>query len=157
MATSIATARANLHSLLVTAAPTSSTQPDRKVQVAFGPPDSYEDQEVIALLGVETPDEDARALGRNQRHEEYVLIVGVKAYDPTGTAASVDARVYALADVVRSTVNGNDTLKVNNVPAVYDAAPVSLRSRFPDGVIPHVDGGWISILEVVIRVQQRIS
>jgi len=114
----IASARAALYALLVADAPDRTanvpTQLPKPIQISFGPP-ATEDMEVVALLGVRSPDEDVETLGAFRRQETYELEVGVKVHNPAAGAGSeaamlVDARGFELADWVRSVVHGHWTL-----------------------------------------------
>lgn len=126
-ASTIAAARAALYALLVADAPLSITptphnhQP-RPVQITYGPP-AHEELEVVALLGVRSPEEEVGALGARRREEVYELEVGVKVHDPTAgpataeaiaagtrTQIDVDARGFELAEWVRSVVHHHWTL-----------------------------------------------
>lgn len=114
----IAAARAALYALLVADAPDAtavqSNHLPRPIQIAYGPP-AHEDMEVVALLGVRSPEEDVGALGARRREEEYELEVGIKVHNPAAGAGSeaailVDARGFELAEWVRSVVHGHWTL-----------------------------------------------
>ncbi len=148
MASTISAARAALFALL-----DANTYPGARPQITFGPPDAYEEPEVVAMLGVESPDEEAAALGAQRREEVYVLIVGVKAHDPAGTAASVDARGFALADSVRSTIHATNTSRTltNNVRSA------EVIRQATDGVQPAEGGGWVIFLRLAVQCRQRIT
>lgn len=146
MATTIKPARANLHAAL--AAHTPFTGDD--VQVTFGLPADHEEQEVVALGGIEDPDEEDAALGAQRKEEAYVLLVLIKAHDPTGDAVSVDGRGFDLADEVRAVVHADRTLG----GAVRDASATGTRT---DGARAAEGGGWVIFLTVAITCRARIT
>ena len=157
----IASARAALHALLLADAPdrTANTYGElaKKVQISYGPP-AHEEQEVVALLGVRDVSEDAGAIGARRREEEYELEIGVKVHDPTAgpvtaealaagkrTAIDVDARGFALAEWVRQTVHRHWTLS----GTVREAA---VTRQVTDGVQLAEKGALIFILLTVYCV-----
>lgn len=127
-----------------------------KPQVTFGAPVGHEEQEVVALGGVDVPTEEEVALGGGRTEERYVLLVEIKVYDPAGEASDVDARGWELADEVRSLVRDDLTFG----GAVRYALPSALVS---DGAVPARDddgrasGGWVIFLTVRIACAQRIT
>jgi len=157
MSSAIGAARGALFDLLEAAAPVSSTQAPAKVQVTYGPPDAYEDQELLTLAGVETPDEDTAALGNHARDENFVLVVGVKAHDPAGTARSVDARGWVLAEIPRTVVAANRTL--GGTVQTAEVASIRHDDRTPDGVAPVIapGSGYVTFLRVAVRCWARIT
>ncbi len=148
MASTISAARAALFALL-----DANTYPGARPQVTFGPPDAYEEPEVVAMLGVESPDEEAAALGAQRREEVYVLVVGVKAHDPAGTAAVVDARGFALADSVRATVHATTTGRT--LSNTVRTAEVIRQTTV--GAQPAEGSGWVIFLQLAIECRQRIT
>ena len=146
MASSIASARLNLYTLLAAA-----TWPAPKPQVTFGAPDAYEDQQVVSLLGIEDPDEEFAALGAQRRAESYVLAVGVKAHDPGGTAQTVDTRAFSYAETVRGVVGANPTFPPDAV------LPAEVVSQTSDGAQSAEGGGWVCFIRLLIRCQARIT
>lgn len=146
MASSIAGARTALYDLLA-AAPALSG-----VQVHFGAPAAYEEQEVVALLGVQDPDEEFAAIGAQRKAESYVLEVGVKAYNPGAKAGQgVDTRCFALAEAVRAVVGANPTFAPDTV------LPASVTSQTSDGAQPAEGGGWVCFNRILVRCQTRIT
>lgn len=146
MATSISTARANLYTLLDAA-----TWPGTKPQVAFGAPTAYEEQEVVALLGVTDADEAFAAIGAGRREETYELEVAVKVHDPAAsTPQPVDARGFELADTVRGVVHSNYTL----TGAVRGAEVRSLRT---DGAVAAEGAGFVIFLRLGVACAARIT
>lgn len=154
MSSTISAARQGLHAALVAAAAPGTGTAIEGVQVTFGPPAAYEEQRVVALLGVEAPSEEPRSLGGGnqamQRDEVYTLVVGVKAHDPAGSAESVDADAWAMADAVWDAVNADLTLGGVLLFALVEA-------RVGDGPEPAQSGGWAEIIEVRVRCTGRIT
>lgn len=149
MASSIAAARLALHALLV-----AHTWPGTKPQVTFGAPDAYEEQEVVALLGVQDPDEEFAALGAQRKAESYLLEVGVKAHDPgAADAQTVDTRAFALAEAVRVVVNANPNF-AGAVPTTV--LPAQVISQTSVGAQAAEGGGWICLIRLLVRCQTRI-
>lgn len=149
MASSISAARVALFNLLAAHA-----YPGAAPQVAFGAPAAYEEQEVVALLGVRDPDEEFAALGAQRRAESYVLEVGVKAHDPgAATAQVVDGRCFALADAVRSVVTANPNFAGAPPTTVLPAEVISQTS---DGAQAAEGGGWVAFCVLQVRCQTRI-
>lgn len=146
MASTIAAARVALYDLLVAA-----SWPAPKPQITFGRPDAYEDQQVVALLGIQDPDEDFAALGAQRHAESYLLEVGVKAHDPGATAQVVDTRAFGYADTVRGVVNANPTFPPDAV------LPTLVTSQTSDGAEPADGGGWVCFIRLLIRCQTRIT
>lgn len=149
MASSIASARVALYDLLA-----AHTYPGLTPQVAFGAPAAYEEQEVVALLGVRDPDEEFAALGAQRRAESYVLEVGVKAHDPgAATAQVVDGRCFALADEVRAVVTANPNFA--GAPPIT-VLPAEVISQTSDGAQAAEGGGWVAFCVLQVRCQTRI-
>lgn len=150
MASTISAARAALHALLV-----ANTYPGTKPQVTFGPPDAYEDHEVVALLGVEAPDEEPAVIGGPKpREERFVIVVGIKAHDPAGTAGTVDARGWVLMDEVREVVYANQTLS-GALSAPGWARVASQTSEH--GAQPAEGGGWVFFGKVRVACRARLT
>lgn len=121
------------------------------VQFSYGPPDAYEANEVVALMGVHEPDEEWAALGAERKAETFVLQVGVKVYDPAESSArTVDVRALELVDEVRDVVHTNLTLG----SAVMFCQARQTRS---EGALPAADGGWGIMLFVDVACTARIS
>lgn len=96
--------------MLVAAAPPSTNHPTLPVQVTFGEP-ADEELEVISLLGVRDPNEEWGPLGTQRPTEEtYQFEVGIKVDLPDRTPAEVDARGWALRDMVREVIYDDWTL-----------------------------------------------
>lgn len=149
MPSSIASARLALHALLV-----AHTWPGAKPQVTFGAPDAYEEQEVVALLGVQDPDEEFAALGAQRKAESYDLEVGVKAHDPGAVnAQTVDTRAFALAEAVRVVVNTNPTFA--GAPPIT-VLPAQVISQTSVGAQAAEGGGWICVIRLLVRCQTRV-
>lgn len=149
MASTISAARAALHALLA-----ANTYPGAVPQVTFGPPDAYEEPEIIALLGVDAPDEEPAVIGGPKpREERFVIIVGVKAHDPAGTAATVDARGWALMDEVREVVYANQTLSGTLTAPGW----ARIESQTSVGAQPAEGGGWILLGKVRVACRARLT
>lgn len=149
MASSIASARLALYDLLA-----AHTWPGVKPQVTFGAPDAYEEQEVVALLGVRDPDEEFAALGAQRKAESYDLEVGVKAHDPGAVnAQAVDTRAFALAEAVRVVVNANPNFAGAPPTTVLPAQVISQTSV---GAQAAEGGGFICLIRLLVRCQTRI-
>ena len=149
MASSIAAARLALHALLA-----AHTWPGNPPQVTFGAPDAYEEQEVVALLGVQDPDEEFAALGAQRKAESYLLEVGVKAHDPgAANAQTVDTRAFALAEGVRVVVNANPNF-AGAVPITV--LPAQVISQTSVGAQAAEGGGWVCFVKLLVRCQTRI-
>ena len=153
MPSSIGTATANLHTLLEAAAWTAPTP-----QITFGPPDAYEEQQVVAVLNVEEPDESAAALGPlAKREEQYVVVVRAKAHDPAATTGKeVFLRVLALREVVRATVVANPTLAT----AVRECDVVGGGPTGGPGlgiVLPAEGGGFVAFSDARVLCKARIT
>jgi hypothetical protein len=149
MASSIAAARLALHALLA-----AHTWPGTQPQVEFGAPAAYEEQEVVALLGVQDPDEEFAALGAQRKAESYDLEVGVKAHDPGAVnAQAVDTRAFALAEAVRVVVNANPNFA--GAPPIT-VIPAQVISQTSDGAQAADGGGWVAFCVLRIRCQTRI-
>jgi hypothetical protein len=149
MASTISAARAGLHALL-----DAHTWPAPRPQVTFGSPDAYEESEVVAMLGVETPDEEPAVIGGNKpREEQFVIVVAVKAHDPAGTAATVDARGWALMDEVREVVYADQTL----AGALTGASWARIASQTSVGAQPADGGGWVYFGQTRVACRARIA
>lgn len=148
MPSSLSASYGNLYDLLVPAL--AGLTP--AVETVWGLPQTVESepQEVVCLLGVEAPSEDAAALGNRRRSEEYSIIVAAKVYQPAGTARDVWTRMLVIVDTVRNTVLNNSNL--NGAAGVLWAEPAEVRS---DGTVP-LQEGWIAFVEIPIRVHARI-
>lgn len=150
MASTISAARAALYALLV-----ANTYPGSRPQVNFGPPDVYEEHDVVALLGVEAPDEEPAVIGGPKpREERFTIVVAVKAHDPAGTAATVDARGWVLMDEVRDVVYANQTLS----GALSAPGWVRVGSQTSeDGAQPAEGGGWVFFGKVRVACRARLT
>lgn len=124
------------------------------LQVVYGPPDAYEEQEVISLLGTVDTDEEAITLGPGNKDETYDILVGIKAHNPAGTAAEVDARGYAIADAVAGAVEADQNYTLNGTVLWAFAGGPRTPNRL--GVLPAKGGGWVLFLEVPIRCKARV-
>jgi hypothetical protein len=149
VASTISAARGALYDLLAAAAGLSG------VQVTFGMPSAYEEQEVVALMGVEAPDEEPAVIGgARPRDEVFTIVVAVKAHDPAAdTAQTVDARCWALADEVREVVYANQTLS----GALSQPGWARIVSQTSAGAMPAEGGGWVAFAEIRVLSRARIA
>lgn len=153
MNSSISAARLNLYTLLA-AHTWPDNDPTNPVQVSFGAPDAYEAQEVVALLGVQDPDEEFAAIGVGRKSETYLLEVGVKAHDPgAADAQAVDLRCFTLADEVRGVVSANPTFP--GAPPIT-VSPAEVISQTSDGAQSAEGGGWVCFIKILVRCKCRI-
>lgn len=144
MPSSIGPARAYLHDALrVGVAP---------ISMIFGLPSTIveEEQEVVAMLGIEGPSEDPAAFGNRRRQEVYDILVGVKVHQPDGTRQTVDARGFEIIDMVRNVAldSAHNTLGGH----VLWCGPAAVRT---DGVTP-VEQGYVMFADVPIRCHARV-
>lgn len=150
MASAISAARQALYTLLA-----ANTYPGAVPQVTYGLPAAYEDQEVVALMGVEVATEELAFFGTTgSRDEAFTIVVAIKAFDPAAdTAQVVDARCWVLADEVREVVYANQTLSGSLT------APGSARvsSQTGDGAQPVEGGGWVAFCEVRVLCQAGVT
>lgn len=157
MSSSIGPARAALYSLLAAAANTAGN-PLRGVQIAFGPPDQFEQQEVVGIVGIRRPVETAIVLGPqpNVRDEQYNIEIAVESYDPAGTSQSVDARCCAMYEAVREVVLSDPTLqgvlKFGAFPTGQESDGPQ-RPRRADG--PGLEPGWVMRLDLLVECRAR--
>ena len=151
MPSSISAARAALYAKLTAHASLGAGG----LQVVYGPPDAYEEQEVVTLLGTVDTDEEPVTLGPGNKDETYDLLVGIKVHDPAGTAEEVDARGYAIADAVAGAVEADGDLTLNDTVMWALAGGPRTPNRL--GVLPAKGGGWVLFLEVPIRCRARVT
>jgi hypothetical protein len=165
MSSSIGPARAALYALLVAAAGTTGNPLNNgagsAVQVVFGPPDQYEENEVVGILGIRQPVEAAIVLGPqpNVRDEQYAIEVAIKTYDPAGTALSVEARWQEMYDAVRDVILANPRLS----DTVQWALPTGQESDGPrrplkDSPQPGegaFEPGWVMRLDMHVNCKAR--
>lgn len=156
MASSIGAARLALYDMLVDA-----TWPTTTPQITFGAPAAYEEAEVVALTGVESESEEPAVIGGSRpRDETFVLVVTCKVHDPAAdTGQTVDARGFALMDVVRATVYADPALD----GALSAPGWASISSQRSDGAVPAqgervgTTAGWVLFGEVRIACRARIA
>lgn len=148
----IAAARGALYELLAEDPPAATsqvpTQLPKPIQVSYGDP-SHIELEVVALLGVRSPDEDDDALGARRRVEKYDLEVGIKVENPAAgddaaARAVVDARGFFIAEWVRSVVHRHWTLN-DTVRTAF------VRQQITDGVVPKDKAGCVIFILMVIH------
>ena len=148
MSTTIGTVFVNLQTLLL-------ADPDlADVQVELGPPDAYEEQEIIGIFGLaDSGEADAVIGGPAPREETYTLQVGVHVEQPAGTKSEVFLRCIALMDRVRAVVYANRRLD----EALPWAGWASVTGTTTDGVFPLESGGYVMSGTVRVTCRARIN
>lgn len=161
MSTSIGRSRAALYALLQAAA-ADQANTLYNVQICFGPPDVYEEQELVSILGIRTSRELAVVLGPqpNVRDEQYDIEVAVKCHKPAGTAVEVETRCVAMYEAVRTIITGNTRLGLTNLQLVWafptgedSDGPVPVRKQTADG--REVGDGWVMRLDLRVQIKAR--
>lgn len=143
MASTVTAATAALYARLVAAAGLAG------VDVVFGPPDAYEAQEVVSLLGVFDPQEQHAALGINVRDERYDIEVAVKVHGPVSTAQETFNRSRVLVDAVVNSVNDTTTGRTLN-GTVTDAEVRSTTTSGAFKINAADGGGWVIYWTVMV-------
>lgn len=154
MASTISAARVALFNKLEQAAAGGGVLSD--VQISWGDPLAYEEQEVVALLGISAPDEVPASLGNLSRDESYGIEVRIKVYGPEDDAATVDGRAFAMADAVRSVVN----VQPPTLSGTVRFAQVTSQ-RCDAGVQPVLNEsgsqtGWICFIDMTVGCSARV-
>lgn len=146
MPSSVGPARANLHAALASAVPLAG------VQVVFGAPDAYEEQQVVGVLGFGPVGDEPAAIGQRQQEEQFRIDVGIKVHMPDAdTAAAVETRAMELYDGVRDAVFADITLDdavTFCLPAGMDESPGPQSAE---------GGGWIMFISAGVECVARIS
>lgn len=153
MASSITAATTNLVALLEAA-----TWPTPAPQIAFGIPNAFTESDIVLLLDIEEPDENAAALGAQARREEtYVINVRIESFDPGAVEGrAVFLRAVAMRDVVRDVVRANSTLTgaVRECDVVGGAVSGGDRRAV---LAQRTDQGWEAIATARILCKARIT
>lgn len=76
------------------------------VQKIFGPPDSAEEQEVIAIMGISDADEEFAALGADRSEESYAIDLKIKVHDPADSAEVGGQAAFLRAEAIRESIRG---------------------------------------------------
>lgn len=161
MSTSIGRSRAALYTLL-TAAAGNSSNPLYNVQICFGPPDAYEEPELVAILGIRTNIERSVVLGPqpNVRDEQYDIEVAIKCHKPAGTSIEVETRCVEMYEAVRALITGNNRLGLTNLQLVWafptgedSDGPVPVRKQVSDG--REVGDGWAMRFDLRVQCKAR--
>lgn len=154
MSSTISAARAALYAALAADPPPSTNDPDETIQVVFGDPAAYQEQEVVAVRGLRPPnDEEQVLLGPAQpQDEQYAIGVTVKVHNPAADAATVDARGFALADWVRQVVYADRTFGGVLVLGATIASQTS-----PDGATPAEGGGAFIYIDLAVLCHGRTT
>lgn len=146
MASSIRLARSNLYNALA-AAPALAG-----VQVVFGAPAAYEEQEVVAVLGFGPVGDEPAAIGQHRQEETYRIEVRIKAHDPAAdTGQSVELRAMALYDACWNVVHDNKTLGgavTFCFPGGGDSSPGPQAAE---------GGGWVEFVSLFVVCTARIA
>lgn len=136
MPSTISAARTALYNLLAAAAASGSGTALAGVQVSWGNPLNYEEQEVVALGGTSDPTADTDTLG-SHLDESYVIEVPWKAHNPSGTAQGVDERGYDMAEAIQAVVSSNVDLGGVVLKAIANGG------RSENGAQPAEGGGFV--------------
>lgn len=146
MPSSISAARVALYNLLA-AAPALAG-----VQVTFGEPAAYEEQEVVAVMGFGPVGDEPAAIGQRRQQEGYRVEVKMKKHDPAAsTGQVVEQRAMALYDAVWNVVHDNATLGGSVTfafPGGADSSP---------GAQPAQGGGWVMFVSLFVDCTARIA
>lgn len=128
-----------------------------QVQFAFGPPDQYEENEVVALLGVTDLAEQSRVLGPqpNVRDENYSIDLAVKAYLPAGTSREAWDRGFDMYQAVREIVLLPANQKLNNTVMWALPFPRDVVLNRPDGEDGKRLPGWVIRIDMGIACKAR--
>lgn len=155
MPTSIGPARANLYTLLNAHAwPTSATWPEAPER-SWGPPTTVTAQQIIAMRGVESSDEDYGVIGGPKpRDESYVIVLTLEVHGPEQDAPTVEARFWELAEEIREVVYANRTLS-GALGSGLGARVTSKTSE--DAAMPAEKGGFVVFGTVRVLCQARVN
>lgn len=161
MASTIGASRAALKTLLDTAAATVGNALFG-VQICFGPPDVYEEQDLVAILGIRDSQELSQVLGNQRpvRRERYDIRVAVKCHKPEGSAADVETRCVAMYEALRTVVLTNDRLGLAATAMAWclpvgqeSDGPVPVRKSVSEG--REVQDGWVMQMDMFIECVAR--
>lgn len=141
MASALAMAHANLYNVL-------SSELD--VQVTYGVPDPYEENEVVAIRGFRSSEEDA-AIGAQRREENFWITLTIKVWRTGGDSKHIADRTFAIYDEVRAAVHADRTLN----GAVRLAGVGNANSL--EGIQPAAAGGRIMFLDCEVDCRARIT
>ena len=141
MASAIAAAYANIYDVLQSAL---------DVQVAYGVPALYEQDEVVAILGFRGSEEDA-AIGGQRREENFWITIRIKVWQTSDDSKRVADRTLALYDEVRAAIHADRTLK-GAVRLAGVGTPVN-----QEGVEPATGGGRVMFLDCEVDCRARIT
>lgn len=133
-----------LFALYATAAATGSGTTIEGVQVVYGPPTEYEEQEVVALLGLANADEVTAGMAIDEG--DFTIIVRVKVHNPAGDSAqAVSQRGWVVVDKLEDLVEATPLLS----GAVAKARPAGVASI---GVQRVSDApGWVIYIDVLVN------
>ena len=122
-------------------------------QVSFGPPELYEQHEVVSLAGVRGSEDDV-AIGAKRRDENFWITVRIKAWSldqSAGGAKWVSDRGWELYDQVRAAVHDDRTLG-GTVRVAGVTNPTS-----ENGVTGAFEGGWVIFIDCEVDCRARIT
>lgn len=127
------------------------------VQVAFGVPTDYEEQEVVSLMGVRDASEDEAQLGAANKWETFALEVGVKVHKPDGDARAVFLRTCEIYDSIRDVVHGRERDDDRTLDGALGNGWATIASRDTDVLAPAKEGGWIMFQRVLVVCRARVA
>lgn len=125
-------------------------RPDVQVFVTYGEPLDYKDQEVVALLGIDSIVEEPAEMSNHFRWRRFSTTIGIKVYDPTGTAAEVEVRCFALAEMIQQAIWNDYTI----ADTVWRAQVVPWDST---GAQAAEGGGWIIFTHLTVACEQWLA
>lgn len=141
MSSTISPARQALHANLLMAFTSTA------VQVRFGNPKDFEQQQAVGILGTGPASEDFALLGPNQPDDEkYAIALRIKVHEPSSNdGAATDAAAWAVYDTIRAAVRSDPTFGgVLIMPARTSAA----RSDGP--FQPEDASGWAVFIDFTV-------
>jgi hypothetical protein len=148
MSSTISAARQALYSMLAAAA-ADNTSGLYGVQVAWGDPLAYEEQQIVCMRGVANSTETPADIGDYAHGERYQIELTVMYLDPAGDAQTVDTGANAIADAVGKVVSTKAT-----PPAVGMLAGTVqwafVASRPSPGAQPAQGGGWVCFVDLSV-------
>lgn len=141
MSSTITAARQHLKTLLETTFTATATQ------VVTGNPKSFENVNVVALLGITAASEDFALLGSNAPDDErYAIQLRIKCHDAgSNNGDTTDAAGWAIYDTIRTAVRSDPTL---GGVLIFPARTNTPRS---DGAFQPDDAtGWAIFIDFTI-------
>jgi hypothetical protein len=162
MPSSIPAARLNLYTLL-DGVPALSA-----VQVTFAAPEIVaEENEVVAILGVEAIATEDVLLGVSQQEESYQILLRAKSHDRSCDGSpselqALDARIWSYYEAVRAAVNGDPQLGgaldvFKAIVATAEPGGGSDASPLPAVTENEQADGWVAFLDFRVLCRSRIT